>query len=128
MGDFLSLYIAEFIMNILGLHWTAFVVVFSFLLSFSMLLVHRYVEEHPIEYEAAGSLAESVKNKLGNMKLIVCHPKRAMAVAESILFISLYYCILVWFPYYFTEIGYGPYATHLSVIFPLLVFLGCLAF
>ena len=36
--------------------------------------------------------------------------------------------MLIWFPYYFTEIGYGSYATHLSVITPLLTFAGYLGF
>lgn len=81
-----------------------------------MMLVHKYVDEYPIEYEAADSLTESVKSKLANMKLIFYHPKRAIAVIENVLFIGLYYNMLIWFPYYFTEIGYASYATHLSVI------------
>lgn len=93
-----------------------------------MMLVHKYVDEYPIEYEAADSLTESVKSKLANMKLIFYHPKRAIAVIENVLFIGLYYNMLIWFPYYFTEIDYASYATHLSVITPFLTFFGCLGF
>ena len=115
-------------MNLLGFHWTVFMVFFSFLLFTSILLVQKYVKEYPIEYKQATSLLESVRNKFGNMKLIFCHTKRMIAVVENVLLLGLFYSILLWFPYYFTEIGYASYAINLSVMTPFLVFFGCLGF
>ena len=63
-----------------------------------------------------------------NVKLILCHPKRAVAVVENVLFVGLYYNILLWFPYYFTRIGYASHATNFSVISAFLMFFGCLVF
>ena len=128
LGDFFSLYIGELVMNVLGLDWTLFVVCFSLLLCMSIVLVERYMNEYPIEYEPADSLIQSVSGKLGNMKLIFCHYKRLLVVLENMLLIGFYYNILLWYPYYFTEIGYASYTIHLSVITPLLCFFGCLAF
>ena len=114
--------------NVLGFHWTTFIVFFSFLLSLSTLLVHKYVNEYPIEFEPTNSFQEFISDKLGNMEVILCHPKRAVAVVEATLLVCLYYNILLWFPYYFTSLGYASYATYLSVIATLLVFFGCLGF
>ena len=94
-------------MNMLGFKWTVFIVFFSFLLSFSMLLVHQYIDEYPVEFETVNSHEDFVRDKLGNMKLIFCHPKRLMGVIEATLIILLYYNILLWFPYYFTSFGYA---------------------
>ena len=128
LGDFSGLYLAELVINMLGFHWATFIVFFSFLLAISVFLVHRYVDEYPIDFEPTNSLKEFVNDKLGNLRLIFCHSKRALAVVEATLLICFYFNILLWFPYYFTSLGYASYATNLSVIAPLLVFFGCLGF
>ena len=128
LGDVFSLYIAELIMDVLGLDWAAFIICFSLLLAASALLANKYVEDYPIEYEPTRSLTEFVRDKCENMKLVLHHSRRAAAVLENVLLIGFYYNVLTWYPYYFADIGYGPYATNLSVITPLLVFCGCLAF
>ena len=118
----------ELVMNELKFDWTVFVVSFSLLLGISILLVQKYVKEYPIEYEATASLSEFARDKLENVQLILHHSKRAAVVVQNFFIIGFYYNILLWYPYYFTFIGYGAYATHLSVITPLLAFAGCLAF
>lgn len=128
IGDFFTLYLAELLMKVLGLDWTVFIMCFSFLLLISVVLVHLYVEEYPLEYKSINSLLESIRDKLENMKLIFYHSRRITAVTESVLFLGFYCNILLWFPYYFTSFGYAFYATHLSALPPLLIFLGCLAF
>ena len=49
LGDCFSLYIAELMINVLGFDWAVFIVTFSLLLLTSIVLVHRYVEEYPIQ-------------------------------------------------------------------------------
>ena len=119
---------AEFIISMLGFHWTVFIVFFSFLLFSSILLVHKYIKEYPIEYELSANLIEAVKNKFGNMKRIFCHQKRMFAVLENVILLGLFYSMLLWFPYYFMEIGYASDAINLSAITPFLMFFGCLGF
>ena len=128
LGDCFSLYIAELMINVLGLDWTIFIVTFSFLLFTSIMLVHRVVEEYPVQSQPTSSFSEFLADKVENMKLILHHSKRAVAVVENVLVVGLYYNMLLWFPYYFTSIGYASHATNLSVISSFMMFFGCLVF
>ena len=94
----------------LGFHWATFIAFFSFLLAMSV-LVHKYVDEYPLDLEPTSSLKEFVNDKVKNLRLVFCHSKRAFAVVEAALLICFYYSILLRFPYYFTSLGYASYAT-----------------
>ena len=51
-----------------------------------------------------------------------------MVVLELASLGGFYYSVLLWFPFYFTYIGYEEYSNYLSIICPLISFGGSLAF
>lgn len=62
------------------------------------------------------------------MNSILQNPKKLLAILEIVAIALCYYNILLWFPYYFSFIGFQDYASYLSIICPISIFFGGIFF
>ena len=120
--------LSELLTKQLHLDLSAYIAAFSCLLFLSALLVQLFLDEYPLEPEEEfDSMDGFVRVKWGHIMEVLSCSKRIMAIIELALLGSFYSSLLLWFPYYFEFIGYKQYSNYLSMLSPVVFFLGAVA-
>lgn len=129
LGDTFALIIGKVVISIFHWDWSIFIVIYAVLLFLAGLLVYLFLSEYPIRNEQQfESVTQFIQDKLNCLKEVIYEPKRASVLLEQGLLSALYYNILLWFPFYFADIGYEEEAIYLSVLAPTLICVGSLSF
>ena len=71
-----------------------------------------------MEYEDEGTLCEMADEKWVIMKGILANPSQILVIIETFLFVSLYYTSILWFPYFFSLLGFESYANKIGLTVP----------
>ena len=125
MGDVVSILLGELVMNIIGWDWSVFILIFIFLLFLSGLSLHLFVEECPMERDHRNlTTCQKLHEQLNNLQQNFIHLNRFGAILEHAFLTTYYYNLLLWFPFYFTFIHHGQYASYLSIISPICLVIG----
>ena len=119
LGEVITILLGELLLHHLNSTWQVFLIIFCFLLLLSAVLFWVCLDEMPIEYEEGGTLCEMVDEKWTIMKEIMKKPNQALVIIESVLFSTFYFTVILWFPYFFSVMGYESYANNIGLTVPL---------
>ena len=123
MGEVFCLLLGDALINRLGWSWHTFVLVFSLILFCSTLAFDVGLEELPLETVEESTFCSNLSKQFSNIKEIVSKPNIFFVVLELSLNSNLFYNMVIWYPYFFTVIGFASYAAYLSIIPSLFYFL-----
>ena len=128
LGEVITILLGELLLHHLHSTWQVFLIIFCFLLLLSAVLFWVCLDEMPIEYEEGGNLCEMVDEKWTIMKEIMKKPNQALVIIESLLFSTFFFIALLWFPYFFSVLGYESYANNIGLTVPIVAIVAPLIF
>ena len=122
LGEIFGILLGDIVINKLEWGWHWFLGIFTLVLFCFSLAFYLGLREMPLEVAQENDLCAELQAQSAQATSIISQPNIFLVILEDALFSTLFYCMLTWYPYLFTVIGFPSYAPYFSIIPPLTYF------
>ena len=117
LGDVFAVPFVQWMLEI-GIPWNyAFIIFILFFLSTALL--HHFFIDKVEGRSQEETVCEHIVSSYNILKTVYSNPKNLLWQIDNILIGNLYYIVLVWFPYYFSKLGFEKQSSTISIMLPL---------
>ena len=92
---------------------------FFILFFLSTALLHHFFIDKVEGRSQEETVCEHIVSSYNILKTVYSNPKNLLWQIDNILIGNLYYIVLVWFPYYFSKLGFEKQSSTISIMLPL---------